>query len=833
MSFKAINFDDEFASIDDHATALRKCGLQVVPSFHPLDAPKAWKRPSVNWKEHQDKPVDDETFAHWFPNTGGRKNIGILTGDCSGGVFCVDLDFYKGPEAGLWWGEMLDRQQHAGEIEETVTQITGGGGRQIFFRAPDGWTPPTRKSPVYNVDIRGRGGFVVCAPSMHSSGRRYEWAEGLAPWETEIALAPKWFCDQLDELFGAAGIDPATGTHTGPRIKTATPDAPVAPFGGITDGREEKMRDMVWARVIQMHIENPIGPPPPAEVQLEIDDLFRLYVNAVNTRRPHRPGVSKEQLLEEEGRGRSLMVEKFNDALRKWDTKVAQEAAKLRDRQSNNPAPGDGVKEEDEISSNDLADPVDFWSVFPPPALPNGLLPPAIESYARVQSESMGSDPAGVAMAAIAVIAAAIPDRVQLQVKEHDTHWCESARLWVALVGDPSTKKSPIMGQAVAPLRALDLIQFHKHKEAIKEWEALPQEEKKCVSRPTEERLIIEDATMEAAQELLKDSPDGVLCYQDELSGFFGAMDKYAGTRGAAKDRGFWLQSYNGGEYRVNRITRGSVFIPNLGVSMLGGIQPEPIRSLASDTVDDGLLQRLLPIILRAATVGQDQPKPAVAADYADLIELLREVQTPLSWFGEPVPVRFSPEAQLIRRQAEVRHLKLMQLEFINKKLASHIGKYDGIFARLCLIWHCIEHAHEDRLPRFIEASVAIQVFDFLHKFLFGHALAFYGGILHLSDDHDQLVSVAGYILAHRCSTISGRDLQRSVQSMKNMDRRNREQICQQLEALGWLMEKAKDRGPREWHVNPRVHELFRERAEQEKRRREDARQILAELPKR
>ena len=325
-----IDFDEEFASAADYARMFRELGFQVVPSFSPREAPKAYKRPALNnWREYQNELVDDATFDSWFAIGGAhvtRTNIGILTGKCSGNLFVVDLDEHKGPEAGLWWGEMLDRQERAGEIEETVTQITGGGGRQIFFRAPDGWTPPTSKSPVYNVDIRGQGGFVVTAPSKHASGRNYEFVSGLAPHECEVAVAPRWFCDELDALFGAhVAADPVTGQ----RIKTPTPDAPVAPFGGILDGREEKMTRMVWGRVLDMYRECPIGPPSDAEVLAEIDDLHHEYVNAVASRLPPRPGVTKAQLLEEEGRGYSLMISKFRSALRQWDGKVAREAALL------------------------------------------------------------------------------------------------------------------------------------------------------------------------------------------------------------------------------------------------------------------------------------------------------------------------------------------------------------------------------------------------------------------------------------------------------------------------------------------------------------------------
>jgi hypothetical protein len=129
-------------------------------------------------------------------------------------------------------------------------------------------------------------------------------------------------------------------------------------------------------------------------------------------------------------------------------------------------------------------------------------------------------------------------------------------------------------------------------------YEQLSREERRGVARARQQRLRLEDTTIEAAQEVLKDSSDGVLCIQDELSGWFGAMDKYSG-RGANKDRGFWLQAFHGGPYALNRVARGVAMIENLSVSLLGGIQPEPIRAIAAETIDDGLLQRLIPIVLR------------------------------------------------------------------------------------------------------------------------------------------------------------------------------------------------------------------------------------------
>ena len=98
---------------------------------------------------------------------------------------------------------------------------------------------------------------------------------------------------------------------------------------------------------------------------------------------------------------------------------------------------------------------------------------------------------------------------------------------------------------------------------------------------------MAQDVTIEATQDILQDSPAGILYYSDELSGWFGSMDKYSGVRGSAKDRAFWLESYNGGSYTVDRIQRGTVFVEHLSVSMLGGIQPETICRIAGDSVDD------------------------------------------------------------------------------------------------------------------------------------------------------------------------------------------------------------------------------------------------------
>jgi hypothetical protein len=322
---------------------------------------------------------------------------------------------------------------------------------------------------------------------------------------------------------------------------------------------------------------------------------------------------------------------------------------------------------------------------------------------------------------------------------------------------------------------------------------------------------------------VLRDSPDGVLCLQDELSGWFGGMDKYAGPRGASKDRSFWLQSWNGGEYAVDRINRGSFLIPNLSISILGGIQPDAIRRIVGDTIDDGLIQRALPIILRSGCVGHDQPTPTGVEQYDRLIESLHKLPAPMS------ALTFDPGAQEVRARLERKHNDLLALESLNRKLASHIGKYDGYFARLCLVWHCLENAQAKKLPASISADTAERVAKFMHEFLLPHALAFYSGVLALADDHDRLSAVAGYILARGLERITTRDVARGDRTMRRLSRQDTNAVFEQLEALGWLARISAKRpsDPPHWLVNPQCHQLFENRAREEAERRARVHELI------
>lgn len=472
--------------------------------------------------------------------------------------------------------------------------------------------------------------------------------------------------------------------------------------------------------------------------------------------------------------------------------------------------------------------PLDLWKRSNVPAFPATLLPPLIARFARIRADMVGCDPSGLAVAALAACSAVIRDTIQLRMKKHDAGWKEEARLWVMLVGDPSRKKTPILRAATKRVADIDAAMSAQYQRDMQDWV----EAGSSGPPPVPQRLRISDITMEAAAEVCASNPHGILAVQDELSGWFGGIEKYSGGKGGAKDRSFWLQAFNGGHYATDRIGRKAAFVENLSISMVGGVQPDPIRRIMSDATDDGLIQRFFPIMLGEPVRGQDIEMPDVAGEYDAMIDRLHALKPPENWLGVQ-PLVFSEDAQALRCELEAKHLDMMTaFETINKKIASHIGKYDGLFGRLALLFHCIEHVTqtpEEPLSGVIQDDTARRAANFLHRFLNRHALAFYINVAGLTDDHEIITDVAGYILTRKEERVSLRTLARGTRAMRRLTRFEGHQIFEQMAAYGWLEEVQARGDTSTWIVNPLAHELFADRAEMERERRENARSRVNE----
>lgn len=315
-----MQFDEDFASPVDFANLYRDLELQVVPAKTPSED-KSWKRPAIKWREHENILVEEKTFQQWYGPDGefrSRPNMGVVTGLCSKRLVIIDLDRHKNSKAMDWWNDLMDDHHH-GQWIQTPIQETGGGGLQMLFHCPEWYTPPTNKTNI-GVDIRGQGGFAVLPPSLHESGKNYEWKKGYEPWKVEIAILPEWLVEAIDELVVAHG----GSSNSGPNEKTETPDQSINAFGSIVDGREDYMKKMIWAKIVDFKRGGRAFEDVKSEG--EIKEAFAQYEQTVKSR-IIEPGASNAELLEREGRGWSEFRKKWHIAMSKWDTEVRAAAA--------------------------------------------------------------------------------------------------------------------------------------------------------------------------------------------------------------------------------------------------------------------------------------------------------------------------------------------------------------------------------------------------------------------------------------------------------------------------------------------------------------------------
>ena len=315
----------------------------------------------------------------------------------------------------------------------------------------------------------------------------------------------------------------------------------------------------------------------------------------------------------------------------------------------------------------------------PVPAFEPELLPEAIQSYVLDVSQRMQSPPDYAAVVAVCALSAMLGRKALIRPKQHDD-WTVTPTAWGALIGGPSTMKSPNLAEMLKPVHAIEAgaavewgerIKLHKAEAEAAEIAAslaksaakkLMQDGRKeeaimylaaseeVGQAPALPRIIVNDASVEALGERLQENPNGLLLVRDELSGWISTMMQ----EDRQSERAFFLEAFNGNaSFTYDRIGRGTVRIEHCTLSVVGGIQPSKIaplvRGAVRGTADDGLIQRLQlavwPDPVRSWRWIDRAPDPRARARYFDAFERLHAMEMPAGEDGPPC-LRFTPEAQ-------------------------------------------------------------------------------------------------------------------------------------------------------------------------------------------
>ena len=375
-----------------------------------------------------------------------------------------------------------------------------------------------------------------------------------------------------------------------------------------------------------------------------------------------------------------------------------------------------------------------------------------------------------VAAATLSIVSSVIGAHCAIRPKRADD-WLIVPNLWGAIVGPPGDKKSPAMSAAMKPLGRLIAKAALEHADAITnakgdkvvnevkekaikkkieqlvkgsvvdldELKRLKDELKAQTSASKEDEPVLRrfktnDPTVEKLGELLRENPGGLLYVRDELVGLIASWEK----QGREGDRQFFLEAWNGtDDYDTDRIGRGTIIIPNLCVTIFGGMQPEKLTAYleqASDALgNDGLLQRFQLLVY---------PDP-IPWEYRDCVpddDARKRVDhvfdrlaafDPAEWGAWPVRpgikfpyFSFDDAAQEVFIAWTTALHKKIEAES-DPLIRQHLAKYDKLFPALALVFHLIGMALDSGRTEISEACArrAAAWCDFLEA----HARRCYG----------------------------------------------------------------------------------------------------------
>ena len=450
-----------------------------------------------------------------------------------------------------------------------------------------------------------------------------------------------------------------------------------------------------------------------------------------------------------------------------WDHKSVKHSGDQRTVQrawDNNPDGASGFDPHDiaprrpvapaAVEKTEWGEPTDLWSArFEAVDLPAGVVPQAIERVARDQAKRLGVEAGACAAALVTVMGSLVPAGNQMQMRQHDPDWKVKPILWTAIIGEPGTNKTAIVGYATRAAISIEtkwakeyaaeqheydrmVLSKHKSTKGAKDTAAKAETSEPPLSNspedwlevarvPTMRRKIVRDATTEKLCEILSQNGDGLLFSADELAGLFGGMDAYRVKAG--KDEPLWLQAKDGGPYTVDRRSHGTLRVDNLAISVLGGIQPSLIKAIAARLAKNGMLQRFLPIMVRRHGGGEDV---AANKEYAEALE---QAATAMVESERSGIFRFTPEGDRERLRVEDFQQAEIKRPGASDAMRQWLDKTPNEFGRLALIFHFIDwHASTEGAlsagnpPLLVSVDTARRARRFLTEFAYPHALVFH-----------------------------------------------------------------------------------------------------------
>ncbi len=235
-----------------------------------------------------------------------------------------------------------------------------------------------------------------------------------------------------------------------------------------------------------------------------------------------------------------------------------------------------------------------------------------------------------------------------------------------------------------------------------------------------EPRRSVTDVTPEKLADLHAENPRGLLLINDELVAMLREFDKV----GRENARAFYLAAWAGNfPHPIDRIGRGSTFVPGLCLAIIGTATPGAMRAYIREAQGgaagaDGLLQRFQLMIWVEELLPFRHVDRAPDADAAKRVrDIFMQIETlDPTKFGawssgddDPPFVRFDQAGQRLFDKWYERQDGIVRGCADMPALESHLAKYPKLFAGLALIFHVTSGLAAGTLTNRVGAEAAAQ----------------------------------------------------------------------------------------------------------------------------
>ena len=699
----------------------------IKAGMAPIPIRAGGKVPLDRWTDDQHHPMDETEIPRRFRN---GCNLGIVCGAGSGNLECLDFD-----NASLFQPllDTLEAVNPSLRQKLTVWQETPSGGYHLLYRcsAPVGSNAVLAhgRNGKAAIETRGQGGQFLVAPSRATS--KQDGKQRPYILHGTLQAVPTITAEDVALLHNIASSFDESGHQEQKRLPrnqggTISGDRPGDRYNHVTDWNELLVR-YGWRCLKTMgdrqHWQRPGKTGPEASGTLHPTKGFWCF--STSTPLPTQQPLTPFAVF--------TYMEYGGDFVAAARALAAEHT------------PAHPIGEQPPHPAL-AADPTAALCapckpVQPPAPLPDhpavapfehDLLPDTLAPWVRDIADRLQCPPDFVAVAAMVALAVVVGRKVAIRPKRHDT-WAVIANLWALVIGRPGIMKTPAIEATFGPLDRLMARALEEHDQAMQRFEAdkmaaklrAEAREKKARERlknnheanlgdlltpstieaPTLRRYRTNDTSTASLGELLRQNPNGMLVYRDELVSLLKGLDK----EDQAEGRGFYLTGWNGDSpYTLDRIGRGLyLHIPALCISLLGGTQPGRLaeytgQAIRGGAADDGLIQRFGLMVWpdpvatwRNVDRPPDHTAERVAYAVFDRLDRLDPAsigaQQDRNLDGHPIGLpylRFSAEAlSHFQEWHEALEVRLRSGE-LHPALESHFSKYRKLVPALALLIH-------------------------------------------------------------------------------------------------------------------------------------------------